>query len=282
MSLPIAELSAAAPPIHNEGQEATFPFSNDNMRTSFIDALNRKDTETYQAVENPVAILVGESALAANIQLIPEQTIVLIDKNHSTSLYMDRYAQALREEPDAASWMLRMLGSFASDSGAYIFSDHLARQMRHFRDCDKAHPFGNTIQDKIAYGNAQEKAREKTIVSWPADIAGPDDMNYLGETLREHDGTVTLLNLTNVIPYCAERPHLGHSYLQSRRYAEVLRALPTTPDMPILTTSNYSHNTDSAATAHMLDFTGPFMGLDDLATRGGSGRTGPINGNPSY
>jgi hypothetical protein len=282
MPLPTAELGAAAPPIYDEERDVTFPFSNDNMRTSFVDALSRKDTETYQAVENPVAVLVGESALAANIQLIPEQTIVLIDKNHSTSLYLDRYVQALREEPDAASWMQRMLGGFASDLSAFTFRDCLARQIRHFRDYDRVHPFGDTTQDAIAYSNAQEKAREKTIVSWAGNIASPDDMEYLGETLREHNGTVTLLNLTNVIPYCAERPHLEHSYLQSRRYAEVLRTLPTTADMPILTTSSYSYDVDPTTTAHMLDYTGPFTGLDDLAARGGNGRTGPINGSPLH
>lgn len=139
--------------------------------------------------------------------------------------------------------------------------------MRHTELQGRTHPLSDAGQDH--YLAAQKAAQEKAIIPWKADITSYEDMAALGRALRGHDATITLMNLSNVIPYAWAA---GDGFSDSAQYANVLSTLPTTDWMPVITTSMIHKSPDKRNLA-----TGPFTGLSNLAQQGGDSIEGRVN-----
>jgi hypothetical protein len=268
MSRPLHELASQAPPlspIFND-YEVMFPFSNDGLEPSFQTALERMRTPGYAEAPNRVAVLIGESALANNIHYIPEETIILLDNQMGMCQYMGAYVDMLRRAPDPFSW-------YASFCNPEKFSAHIVSRAINALNKQLVHGmvFSNSAHALSPDGGnryleSHKAAKEKAIIPWHADITSDKDMAVLGGTLRANNAKVTLLNLSNVIPFTAAG---GEGFTDSAQYAQTLGHLPTTPEMPILTTSR-------DVNGMLLKPTGPFSGLKDLAENGGDSLTGPV------
>jgi hypothetical protein len=249
-----------------------FPFSNDDAYGSLKAALKRTETKEYRQAKLPVALLVGEAALAASLAhgLLPEPGIISLDNQPRMVEHMRRYAEILRFGETADSWR-HIMGMddhhTLSTDDQELYARHLKRQVELWESQGHAHPLGD---QSAAYDAASDAVGEKTIIPWLADIARPADVAYLGEQLREAGATVTLLYLSNAIPY-SSMTQGAPSFPTAAGYAELLSQLPITPNAPIITTSGYPTLLGNIAMA-----TGPFWGLDDLANRGGNSQHGPV------
>lgn len=270
-SRPLHELVADAPGVPwPEEAWITFPFANDECTAPYFKQLQaRVETPGYQSASNRVALLVGESALAANLQYIPEETIILADRSSSMLLFMARYIDALRSMATPEEWMKEM----AIDEAALLSkSPHIAHmrsqalaQIKTWRTAGYASPF----VDPAAYSEASYIARRKAIIPWCADIKSAQDVAQLGNVLRTYNATVTMMNLTNVMPFASD-------LATAEEGAEVLAHLPVTDEAPILTTTpgqpdpgkSWWHVSDT--TIFPLEMTGPFFGLKNLAEAGGN------------
>jgi hypothetical protein len=250
------------------GEDVTYPFSNDDSWGSFEKAFARTRNLEFDDTPNKVALLIGESALAETITRIPEQTILLVDNRMGMVQHMGQYLTALREEEHAAAWRQRICDP-ATLSAKHLggYRRMLDAQTRHAEGQARTHALSDAGHDR--YVAAQKAAQEKAIIPWKADITSYEDMAALGRALRNHDATITLMNLSNVIPYAWTA---GDGFSDSAQYANVLSTLPTTDWMPIITTSMRDKSPDQRNLA-----TGPFTGLSNLAQLGGDSMEGRVN-----
>jgi hypothetical protein len=262
-------LQGAAPAISPD----FFPFSNDDMYDSLVTALVRTDTAEYQQAQLPVALLVGEAALAASLShgLLPEPGIICLDNQSQAVQHMSAYTSTLRAVDTATMWreIMEIDGepSALSKEDQERYQRRLHSQITLWQGRGLAHPFGAQSEP---YNAAHDAIRQKKTIPWLADIARPEDMAYLGEQLRNVGATVTLLYLSNAIPY-SSLWHGAPGFPTAAGYAGVLSQLPVTPNVPIITTSITTSGPSKIAVA-----TGPFWGLDDLAARGGNSQCGRV------
>lgn len=251
----------------------SFPFSNDDSIDAFRDAMDRTETEDYQQATNRTAVIIGESALATNIQHIKEETIVLLDSSVPMVQHMTNYVDLLRDARDATAWKWQIgVGNNKLDSQSQArYGNMLREQIEWWERSKEPH----ALRTPSMFKAAQTLAREKAIIPWHGDITSDEDMARLGIALRKLDATVTLLNLSNVIPFTACAPRLP-SFPTAAGYADKLTHLPTVPNVPILTTSLTSYSG-----GRIVESTGPFSGLDDLRDSGGDSTSGPVAIRPS-
>ncbi len=267
-------LSAYAPtaPTNILPGRVMFPFSNDDSIDSFKQALSRVETDEYAGTKNPVAVLIGESALSTQIHTIPEPTIILLDNEAQMAHHMASYVEALEMSPTPTTWAWNIgIGNNAvlSPQVQNRYRRQLAEQMQWWEHNETPH----ALADLDVYRSSQEKLTQKAIIPWTGDITSRSDMEALGTALRKLDATVTLLNISNVIPFSAsassELPEI-RSFPTAAGYADVLAELPMLENTPILTTSR-----KRVSSSDIVASTGPFYGLDQLR-EGGDSLTGPV------
>ena len=233
------------------------PLSNDECTASYFEQMSaRKFTQEYQDTRHPVALVVGESGLAANLKYIPEDTIVMMDISYKMCQYLDFYIESLRTADDCSHWN-RLLSQY----GAKNMKASREYQLFEWERTGKAHP----LTDDSAFREAQQLAREKVIVPWQADITNSTEMDDLASELRRLNGTVTFMNLTNLFS-C-----LDPDYGALKAYKN-LHKLPSTSEAPILTTgAGITIRPGSAEERQYAEAvgpanyaTGPFFGLDNM------------------
>jgi hypothetical protein len=265
---PLYELLDEAPDIPATVHDAVpFPFSNDDSMASFQEAMGRASTREYRRANNRVAVVIGESALVgANLRRITEDTIIMVGNDPNQVRYMADYAFNLQEVGnDQEKW----LKSLIPRNEAYKIW-HIARLLEQASWLDFKGE-RSALRDDALFDEVQEMSWQKAFIPWYADITSEKDMEYLGTTLRKYDATVTILNLSNVIPFSVHSEE-ARSFPTAAGYADVLERLPMAANVPILTASRYGVREDFA-TVHA---TGPFYGLDDLRRRGGDSASGPV------
>lgn len=247
-SRPLVELAAAAPSYDTEEcYRVAFSFSNDECAAPYFHHLQmRQFSPDFRSASNRIALLVGESSLAACLQFIPEETIVLLDQSPLMCEHMNNYTVWLQYASSLDDWRHHVLRE------NYV-PPSLRRQIREWGALGHAHPLG----DEATFQATQQLARQKVFVPWRADLTKTSDMAELAAALNSIDAHITLINLTNVIQYA------GYHH-KVELFANNLRQLPVTQFAPILTTSTH------ATTPNMpgLATTGPFFGLDNLAGDG--------------
>jgi hypothetical protein len=268
-SVPLHDLADDAPGISAAGLQPDFPLSNDESAAYFDQARARVALPEYQQATNRTAVVVGESALMGTLQFIPEETIVVLDSQAEMCSFMDRYVDTLREAETRVEWGER-IGIFEGDhDNPSDFALHLAfrsmQQIREWINTGYPHPLNS---DQL-FHKAQQLALQKAIIPWHGDITSKRDMRKLGKTLRAHDATVTMMNLTNVISH-------GRDFPDASDYAKRLEALPITPHAPILTTAVTGRPSDPPNNI-IVEATGPFFGLENLRQHGGKTK-GPNRG----
>ena len=272
MSVPLHGLAAEAPAVSAiaRSDRVIFPFSNDDSIDNFQTALDRTGTSEYQSATNRVAVLIGESALTTNIHQIPEETIILLDSSAPMVGHMGKYVDSLRAASGAHAWKRKMgmhyLSSLDRDTRTR-YEGMMLNQIEWWEGRGEPH----ALSTPEMFDGSRALAREKAIIPWRGDITSDADMAALGHSLRKFDAVVTLLNLTNVIPYTAGLSDRFPSFPTAAGYAKVLSHLPTTYEMPILTTSAYAIGNN-----RMVEATGPFFGLTDLRRTGGDSQYGPV------
>lgn len=264
-SVPLLDLAKELPASPHEytfaDHDVPFLMSNDESARCFDMTMGRVDTAEYQEATNRVAVVVGESALAAALPMIPEDTIIMIDCLDTVCGYLQSYIEALREEPNIESWKKRVIENAGKTVNPVGDLDvKLRRQAAAWAHAGYTHPADNPA----AYDLSQDIARNKAIIPWHANVMDDEDMQLLGDLLRDRGGNVTFINLTSVMPY---KPFVE----DTSTYADAIRNLPVTPFAPILTTSMIA---DRNAPFQIRAFstcqaTGPFFGLDNLADAGG-------------
>jgi hypothetical protein len=241
-----------------------FPFSNDECTAPYVKQLSvREQSPDYRTATNRVALLIGESALAANLADIPEDTIVLFDKSPDMCTYMgETYVQQLREAASARAWRQSVLRG-APERYYRLF----AGQLVEWRGKGYEHPLSKQARPETFLA-AQQAAREKAIIPWFGDITEPLDLQILGDALRAQNATVTFMNLSNVIPAC-------HKFDTAQACADALGQLPVSRYAPILTTQLHARKPQNALEERerlrgrsKAEATGPFFGLANLATGG--------------
>jgi len=263
---PLYELQGEAPEIPQAVHDAVvFPFSNDDSIDSFKQARLRLGMPEYQDAQNRVAVLIGENALAAsNLAYLPEDTIVMLGNEPNEVRYMEKYCFNLQMANDLDGWMRAMIPSF----GLYR-QWHMAKLLKQAVWWNHRNE-PSALRNYELFEHRQEVARQKAFIAWYGDITSEADMERFGTALRKFDATVTLMNLTNVIPY-SHQVIGARAFPTAAGYADVLQHLPITPSAPILTASRYPVHPDF----DIVHATGPFYGLDDLRT-GGDSVSGPI------
>lgn len=259
-SVPLYGLADHAPDISGAGVEPDYPLSNDESASYFDQARARVALPEYQEATNRTAVVIGESALMATLQFIPEETIVVLDSSAEMCNFMDRYVDTLREAETRIEWG-EMMGVFEGKDNPSDYALSLAmrsmQQIREWVTTGYPHPLNS---DEL-FHQARQLALQKAIIPWHGDITSRLDMHKLGKTLRAHDATVTMMNLTNVIAY-------GQDFPDASGYAKLLGALPITPNAPILTTTTRS-KPNAPLDSRIVEATGPFFGLENLRQHGG-------------
>src|SRR5690348_15324706 len=100
LHLPLPDLANDAPDLTGHmysSADVRYPLSNDECTAPYFEQLSvRTETPEFQNAKNRVAILVGESGLAANLKYIPEETIVLLDTSPDMNIFMEMYVDSLR------------------------------------------------------------------------------------------------------------------------------------------------------------------------------------------
>jgi hypothetical protein len=272
-------LQQAAPPLparEPDFEKVPYLFANDACNVTDLEAVRdyRIGTDSYRAARNPTAIIIGEGALAASLQYLPESQIVLLDYSADMCLFMNRYVEALQTMPDPDAWteMVFKNAPFGSQS-------LLNAQISDWENNGQSH----ALYDDEVFFKAQQLARKKTFIPWSADITSPTEIANLSQVLTKTNSQITFMNLTNVIPYAAL-----HSDMlpDAQAFADLLIELPITKDAPIVTTAGMPRNVRSdyerwraRMGSGRCEATGPFFGLEGLA-RGGSlseNHPGPIN-----
>lgn len=274
---PLFELASAAPSLFKlrmRHGSLSFAFSNDESAPYFEQTQARTALPDYQAAEHPVGMVIGESALAANLHFVPEPTVLIVDQNKDMVMFMQRYVEALRTAGSIEEWREEMglTGDPEGRNGPFVqYANRLLdAQIKEW----ERNGYDHALSSEAAFQEAQAIAREKALIPWWADVSNAKHMRRLGGALTEAEATVTMLNLSNVAVF-------DDVFEEAAGWAERLRELPMTPDAPILTTSQI-HKVYEAGIESFLDLltgksggsitvaTGPFFGLDNLAQHGGS------------
>jgi hypothetical protein len=212
-----------------------------------------------------VAIIVGESALHTNVQYIPEETIILLGNEPEQVKYMDYYAFNFQTAKGQKEWI-----TATGPRNTALMADYLGQLLEQARWwLHEGEP--TALTNPALFKQTQALAREKAFIPWYGDITSEADMKRLGAALRKFGATVTLLNLSNVIPYSV-RARGARSFSTAADYADMLAHLPMTSSVPILTTG---YGVDDWR-YKMLQATGPFYGLDDLRYNGGDSEVGLV------
>src|SRR5665213_33767 len=273
-----------------EPQMVGFPYANDESATYWEQAMSRIKTAEYQAATNRTALLVGESSLAAALPYITENTIVLVDANVHSCIYMQHYVDCLRTAPTIDGWRRQMATVLDRDPGSgktglyqeKFITLMLKRQIKQWHEAGLQHALG----DEEAYQFSSQLARQKAIVPWHADLQDPADMQRLAGVLKAQQATITMANLTNVV-----------DHLKTTEGPLALEDLPMTEHAPILATSMAAVPRDVArlikeikaqkkrqdpssqdaqeheelfGSTYLAGATGPFFGLRNFVEEGGS------------
>jgi len=260
-SIPLHALGNDAPAIDLTGLDPIprYPISNDESAPYFEQTQARTLSTEYRESTNRTAVVIGESSLMAALPYIPEETIVLVDSLPEMVAFMGRYVDALREADTMEEWIARM-GLVdvmpGSDEGRVI--KRLIQQGTEWKETGYLHP----AADDKAYAEAHRLAKQKAIIPWRGNITSRSDMNALAEALRDHDATVTMLNLSNVIA-CSDE------FRDAAGYARVLQALPITPNAPILATTGVVAGLNPPRPNNIVEAVGPYFGLENLKQHGG-------------
>lgn len=249
----------------------TFSFSNDESAAYYQQTSVRRDTSEFLTSSNRTALLVGEASLAAALggNLIPEDTIILVDTSQVHNAFMVRYIHALRSCKTPGEWQRYMglaaqLEPYDADgslaSAAYNKLDRLLSQAEEWRAAGIAH----ALQDPEAYNQAQQRAKDKAIVVWNADLASSNNMQAMGHVLKQQNATITFANMTNVLS-------TDQRFLHASQLAENLAELPFSPTAPILTSSrDRLSSPNDFIDDYIVQATGPFFGLENLRVHGGA------------
>jgi hypothetical protein len=274
VNAPLHELALDAPVLADTKPKLSqvgCPFSNDDAARYFEQTQARTLTPEYIEANNRTALLVGESALASAIRFIPEDTIILLDSSREMCIYMGAYVKNLREASSIQDWAKRM-GLAPNRLTARLKSpvfDHYYRKLTAQIITWERDGFSHAFSDEATFKEAQELARQKAIIPWHANITNGYDMSDLSEALNKHGASITMMNLTNVLPY-------DETFRDSSSYAAMLSELPVTPNAPILTTSVFPQLDEflngslvENAQLRIVPTTGPFFGLANLAEAGG-------------
>lgn len=250
-SRPLHDLAEAAPPVlpHYNLVLVDHPFSNDDSASYFEQTLARANTPEFQEASNRVAVLVGESALMASLPLIPEETIILLDKSPDMTSYLSRYVAALRNSSHIGEWAEKAGIINIQDPEQVRATDELALLAGDWIGQGYSHP----AMDVEYFKKSRELACEKAIIPWTADMASPADMQRLGEALRQRNANVTMVNMTNLLDV-----YNGHT--PAEKFVDGLDQLPVTANAPILTTNTMPKFMGSRIT----EATGPFFGVNNL------------------
>ena len=275
-SVPLHSLAESAPKLSGLFRRARFDpnhianvFSNDEAARSFEQTQARTALPEYRLATNRVALLVGESALAASIRYIPEETIIMLDASKNMSLFMRDYIEALREARSIKDWKNRT--GLTRRSIKPAFRDYYAERLDAQVDEWEGDGYTHALKSGTAFRAAQAAARKKAIIPWHANIGEPDDMQKLGRVLESADAHVTMMNLSNVIM-------VDPKFEDAKACADQLTALPVTPHAPILTTAHIIKansiedwlNSITGQAVGITAATGPWFGLENLATQGGA------------
>ncbi|MBL8122355.1 hypothetical protein JNM87_06435 [Candidatus Saccharibacteria bacterium] len=239
-----------------------YAFSNDELASYYAALKLRKVSPDFMLASNRVAVLIGESALAAALgeEMLPEETIIMLDVNKMHSAYMQHYIEALRTRSSPLEWRNTVLGEHeqANDQPNASAATLLESQIREWR----ASGYTHALTNQEAYMRAQSEARKKTIITWSGDVTNRDHMTLLGNALKGRDAYITFLNLSNVMP-------TNDTLHTAAAFALPLENLPLTPSTPILTSSLRQKEDDSI----IVEATGPFWGLQNLRLHGGNTNT---------
>ncbi len=235
--------------------------SNDGVAPYFVQIGVREHTAEYRDATNRVAVVIGESSLTAALPFMPEETIILLDRSPEMCAFMAKYVASLREAETVSEWYTLMgLDEALAGGGTkaeQIVLRRIEDQVRDWELSGRSHPMGGGDAE---YTAAHKAARQKAIIPWVGDITNTWDMQLLGAALDSYDANVTMLNLTNVMV-------ADMAFADAASYAERLRPLPITPHAPILTTSTAQKGRFRHSI--VVEATGPFFGLDNLAEHGG-------------
>lgn len=288
-SRPLHELQQQAPTVIDESAGSWpyvvgFPYANDESASYIQQVAARTGTPDYQTATNRTALLIGEGSLISALPYMPEDTIIILDKNPRFCAYMQHYVDSLRSAPNIRGWhseMARRLkpGYDGNSNDPAVYKEqfmglNLDMQIRQWHSAGLQHG----LDDETSYTLARELANKKAIVVWQADLKDETDMQRLGQALRENQATITMANLSNVVSW-----HKPGGTAVSQRLA--LEELPITEYAPILTTSlsalptgfndhgRKSYGKKPEDPIYLLPATGPFFGLRNLFEQGG---TGPI------
>lgn len=260
MSRPLHELKEHAPVTPSEVVLGLvyFPFSNDDSATYYDQVQVRTTLPEYREATNRTAVIVGEGSLMAALPMIAEDTIILVDQSEDMCAYMESYVEALREAETFDEWaeMMELKDGSKVASDAYNAVGAIRTQKLHWYHEDYEHP----VDSLDLYDRARKAATKKAIIPWRADLTDESEMRYLGEVLKAHDAHVTFMNLTNA---------LGSEVVAveaAAERAEILSALPVTPEAPIIATSYIAKYAPSA----LAQAVGPFFGLKNLGKQGGA------------
>lgn len=276
-SLPLYDLEGVAPRIHHNlytPNKVLYPFSNDENLPYFEQLRARTDLPEYRQASNRVALLVGESSLAAAIQYIPEDTILLVDQSFEMCVFMKRYIEALREAESIADWAKFMKVGDQEFLGTAVYR-HFGTQFEVQAHEAEKNGYKHPLQDEAEFKKAQAFAQTKAIVPWHADIGSSKNMQALAAALKERKANITMMNLTNVI-------HYDTRFKKAKHCATKLKELPITEQAPIMTTSMHPKTADTKEDWRRMrnlqhgiaEATGPFFGLDSLSKAGRSTKFG--------
>jgi hypothetical protein len=247
----LPELTALAPSYELPAEHDFHPayaFANDECAALQFEAAEaRQLTPDYRGASNRVAVVVGESSLAATLEWIPEETIVLLDSSSLMCNYMNDYTVWLQYASSLEDWRERIIKYPSTSSG-------LETQLKRWEKAGYEH----ALISEAGFQRAQELARQKVFVPWCADLTSSADVARLADALKGLNAHITFANLTNVIQF-------NHLHWNLRSFVDNLRQLPVTRFAPILTTSCLA----TAGKDPGLVATGPHFGLDALAAEDG-------------
>jgi hypothetical protein len=291
-SLPLHQLEGQAPPLADrpfQHRLVGFHYANDESAVYWQQLAARVGSAEYQAATNRTALLVGESSLVSALPYIMENTVILVDANPQACMYMQRYVDALRTEPDIESWHRRMAGHFNPDHNGdtdSVYRDRirdikLRRQIKQWQDAGLAHG----LDDEEAYQLSSRLARQKAIIPWRVHLQDRPEVRSLAQVLRGHRATITLANLTNVVDYLKpgseplaldELPATEHVPIMAssmmaitRTIREILQALNAQEQGQDSQEPAAKDSQTPFGPTYLVGATGPFFGVGNFAEQGG-------------
>lgn len=207
-----------------------FPFSNDENCEPYVEVSDRVGTLEYRKAKTHVALLVGEASLACALSkdLLPEETIVVVDVMPRMAVHMKRYVAALQGEAELGMWHQRM-------SLTPYERRMLDDQITYWNDHSMPHP----LDSPGHYAAAHRAAVSKEILVINSSIADETAMRRLGKGLREGHARVTMANISNVLELDCNYDPTTKKYVPGRdEIVNTIGVLPFTPNAPILTSES--------------------------------------------